>query len=151
LLTILVGLAGDFHLPVQILIGVRRPLPGGVALPVVRPELVARYATLFHEFSRVSFDLFLASVPHSQELIAVAKNYRNVSVSGHWWYAFSPPYIRSMLMERLLLLPAVKLHAFFSDAYNVEWSVGKVALLRRELAWVLADLIVSPPGVPDAR
>jgi glucuronate isomerase len=143
LLTILAGFARDLHLPFQLLIGVRRPFPGDVAMPVVRPELVTRYAALFHDFSTVRFDLFLCSVAHSQELAVVAKNYPNVSISGHWWYAFAPPYIRSMLTERLFLLPAVKLHGFFSDAYNVEWSIGKIALFRRELAWVLADMIIS--------
>lgn len=48
-----------------------------------------------------------------------------------------------MLIERLLALPVVKLHAFLSDAYNVEWSAGKLALLRHELSWVLAELMVS--------
>lgn len=137
------GLARSLHLPVQLLLGVRRPLPGNAAIPVLRRDLSVRFASLFNNFPDVSFDLLLSSVAHSQELIAVAKNYPNVSLAGHWWYAFSPPYIRSMLVERLLALPAVKLHAFFSDAYNVEWSTGKLALLRRELAWVLAELIVS--------
>lgn len=138
-----VGLARDLRLPVQLLLGVRRPLPGNAAIPVLRRDLSVRFAGLFNNFPGVSFDLLLSSVAHSQELIAVAKNYPNVSLAGHWWYAFSPPYIRSMLVERLLALPAVKLHAFFSDAYNVEWSTGKLSLLRRELAWVLAELIVS--------
>ncbi|MGH9403568.1 MAG: glucuronate isomerase [Terriglobia bacterium] len=138
-----VSQARDLRLPVQLLLGVRRPLPGNAAIPVLRPDLAVRFAGLFHSFPSVSFDLLLSSVAHSQELIAVAKNYPNVSLAGHWWYAFSPPYIRSMLTERLLALPAIKLHGFFSDAYNVEWSAGKLALLRRELAWVLAELIIS--------
>jgi hypothetical protein len=127
----------------QILIGVRRPLPGGAAVAIVHPGLVSRYAALFHKFSALKFDLFLASAAHSQEMVAMAKNYPNISLSGFWWYGFSPPYIRAMLTERLLALPMVKLHAFFSDAYNVEWSAGKLALLRRELSRVLAELIVS--------
>lgn len=138
-----VSQARDLRLPVQLLLGVRRPLPGNAAIPVLRQDLAVRFASLFNNFQDVSFDLLLSSVAHSQELIAVAKNYPNVSLAGHWWYAFSPPYIRSMLTERLLALPAVKLHAFFSDAYNVEWSTGKLALLRRELARVLAELIIS--------
>jgi glucuronate isomerase len=138
-----VGQSANLGIPVQLLLGVRRPLPGDAAVPVVREDLVTRFASLFASFPGVSFDLLLSSAAHSQEVIAVAKSYPNVSLAGHWWYAFSPPYIRRMLAERLLALPAVKLHAFFSDAYNVEWSAGKIALLRRELAWVLAELIVS--------
>lgn len=138
-----VGLARDLRLPVQLLLGVRRPLPGNTAIPVIRRDLAIRFACLFNDFPDVRFDLLLSSAVHSQELIAVAKNYPNVSLAGHWWYAFSPPYIRAMLTERLLALPAVKLHGFFSDAYNVEWSAGKLALLRQELARVLAELIIS--------
>lgn len=143
LLDFFAGLASDLSLPFQLLLGVRRPLPGNTAVSVLHPGLITRYAPLFHKFSKTRFDLFLASVVHSQELVATAKNYSNVSLSGFWWYAFSPPYIRSMLTERLLALPVVKLHAFFSDAYNVEWSAGKLALLRKELSWVMAELIIS--------
>lgn len=139
----LTGLARDLRVPIQLLLGIRRPLPGDAAVPVLQPGLVVRFAPLFHNFPGVSFDLLLASVAHSQELIAVAKSYPNVSLSGFWWYAFSPPYIRAMLTERLLALPAAKLHGFFSDAYNVEWSAGKLSLIRRELARVLAELIAS--------
>jgi glucuronate isomerase len=143
LLDLFAGWASDAHLPLQLLIGVRRPLAGGAAVVALHPGLVSRYAPLFHKFSDLSFDLFLASAAHSQEAVATAKNYPNISLSGFWWYSFSPPYIRALLTERLLALPMVKLHAFFSDAYNVEWSAGKLALLRRELSRVLAELMVS--------
>ena len=143
ILRAVVHLARDLHLPVQLMLGVRRPLAGGVALPVVEPNLAIRFADLFYSCPSTHFDLILASVSHSQELIALAQNYPNVSIGGSWWYAFSPPYIRKMLTERLLALPVTKTHGFFSDAYNVEWSTGKLALLRRELAWVLAELIIS--------
>jgi glucuronate isomerase len=143
LLEFFAGLASESHLPLQILIGVRRPLPGGAAVAIVHPGMVSRYAPLFHKFAGLNFDIFLASAAHSQELVATAKNYPNINLSGFWWYAFSPPYIRALLTERLLALPMTKLHAFFSDAYNVEWSTGKLALLRRELSRVLAELMVS--------
>jgi glucuronate isomerase len=143
LLELFAGLASDARLPLQLLLGVRRPLPGNAAVVALAPGLVSRYAALFHKFRELNFDLFLASAAHSQEAIATAKSYPNISLTGFWWYAFSPPYIRTMLTERLMALPAVKLHAFFSDAYSVEWSVGKLALLRRELSRVLAELIVS--------
>ena len=137
------ALAHEMKLPFQMLAGVRRPFPGGVALPVLETELIARYAGLFHEFARVRFDLFLASAASSQELVGAARNYPNVNVSGHWWFAFSPPHIRAMLLERLYALPVSKVHAFFSDAYNVEWSYGKIMLYKRELAHVLAEMITG--------
>ena len=143
LLEFFAGLGSDAQIPMQLLLGVRRPLPGNAAVVAVAPGLVSRYAALFHTFPGLDFDIFLVSAAHSQEAISTVKSYPNLSLTGFWWYAFSPPYIRSMLTERLMALPAVKLHAFFSDAYNVEWSAGKLALLRRELARVLAELMVS--------
>jgi hypothetical protein len=143
LLEFFAGLGSDARIPMQLLLGVRRPLPGNAAVVAVAPGLVSRYAALFHTFPGLDFDIFLVSAAHSQEAISTVKSYPNLSLTGFWWYAFSPPYIRSMLTERLMALPAVKLHAFFSDAYNVEWSAGKLALLRRELARVLAELMVS--------
>lgn len=143
LLEFFAGLASEARLPLQLLLGVQRPLPAQAAVAVISPGLVTRYAPLFHKFRDLNFDLFLATAAHSQEAVATAKSYPNISLSGFWWYGFSPPYIRAMLTERLLALPAVKLHAFFSDAYNVEWSVGKLSLLRRELSRVLAELMVS--------
>jgi glucuronate isomerase len=137
------GLGSDARLPMQMLLGVRRPLEGNVAVTALAPGLVSRYAPLFHKFRQLNFDIFLSSAPHSQEAIATAKSYPNLTLSGFWWYAFSPPYIRALLIERLMALPATKLHAFFSDAYTAEWSAGKLALLRRELARVLAELMVS--------
>jgi glucuronate isomerase len=143
LLEFFAGLGSDAQIPMQLLLGVRRPLPGRAAVVALAPGLVSRYAALFHKFRELDFDVFLASTAHSQEAIATAKSYPNISLTGFWWYAFSPPYIRTMLTERLTALPAVKLHAFFSDAYSVEWSAGKLALLRRELSRVLAELMAS--------
>jgi hypothetical protein len=143
LLEFFAGVGSDAQIPMQLLLGVRRPLPGNAAVVAVAPGLVSRYAALFHKFRGLDFDIFLVSAAHSQEAIATAKSYPNISLTGFWWYAFSPPYMRSMLTERLMALPAVKLHAFFSDSYNVEWSAGKLALLRRELARVLVELMVS--------
>jgi glucuronate isomerase len=49
LLRAFVSLARDLHLPVQLMLGVRRPLPGDAAVPVSRPDLAVRFAGLFHE------------------------------------------------------------------------------------------------------
>ncbi|MBI4165375.1 MAG: hypothetical protein HY508_06535 [Acidobacteria bacterium] len=143
LLSFYTGRASDLNLPIQLLLGIQRPLPGDGAARAIRTNLVTGYTPLFHKFSEVKFDLLLVSAVHSQEAVATAKNHANTSLSGFWWHAFSPPSIRAMLTARLMALPVVKLHAFISDAHNLDWSAGKLALLRHELSWVLAELIVS--------
>ena len=45
------------------------------------------------------------------------------------------------MAERLDMLPANKQVGFFSDAYCVEWSYGKMILVRKQLAQVLGQKI----------
>ena len=52
-----------------------------------------------------------------------------------------PEIIRSYLKLRLQMLPYSKIGGFFSDAYVVEWIYGKAALAKKELAYVLAEMV----------
>jgi len=45
------------------------------------------------------------------------------------------------LKERLEIVPANKISCFFSDAYVVEWSYGKLCLIRKELTRVLSEKV----------
>ncbi len=128
------------RIPVQIMVGIRR-LPGGLRLPVTKPDSLAALAVLFADFPNLRFDVALANPVQSHELASYAKMHPNVSVAGYWWYALNPSVIRRMLRERIELLPANKIQGFFSDAYCVEWSYGKVQLVRRQIAHVLADMV----------
>lgn len=65
----------------------------------------------------------------------------NLSLAGYWWHNFFPDTIAQVIRERLEMLPANKQVGFFSDAYCVEWSYGKAALVRKILARVLAERI----------
>lgn len=65
----------------------------------------------------------------------------NFSLAGYWWHNFFPDIIRQVIAERLDMLPVNKQVGFFSDAYCVEWAYGKVLLVRKQLARVLADKI----------
>ena len=49
--------------------------------------------------------------------------------------------MRQVMAERLDMLPVNKQVGFFSDAYVVEWTYGKAALVRKQLACVLAEKI----------
>lgn len=52
-----------------------------------------------------------------------------------------PEIIRNYLKLRLQILPYNKIGGFFSDAYVVEWVYGKVSLVKKELAYVLSEMM----------
>ncbi|MCD6291571.1 MAG: hypothetical protein J7M34_13815 [Anaerolineae bacterium] len=136
----LLGACSEQHIPVQVMLGIRR-LSGGTHMPVTRPNILASLSTLFADFPKLRFDIILANPVQSHELAAYAKMHPNVSVAGYWWYALSPSVIRRMLRERIEMLPGVKIQGFFSDAYCVEWSYAKLLLVRRQITHVLADMV----------
>jgi glucuronate isomerase len=143
-LSCVLSLAEEFNLPFQIMLGVRRPVPGAAppdyAISGFEPKMISSLCPLFNDFNRVKFDIFLANRVQSHELTVVAKNYPNVHVSGYWWYAFYPTVIKQFLRERLQMLPRNKINGFFSDAYVVEWSYAKASLVRLQLATVLTEM-----------
>ena len=139
------GLAEKFSLPFQMMLGVRRPVPGAsppdYAISGFEPKMISSLCQLFHNFSEVKFDIFLSNKVQSHELAVVAKNYPNVHVSGYWWYVFYPVFIKQFLRERLQMLPRNKTNGFFSDAYVVEWSYAKACLVRLQLTRVLTEMV----------
>lgn len=52
-----------------------------------------------------------------------------------------PEIIKSYLHLRLQMLPYNKIGGFFSDAYVIEWVYGKALLAKKQLAYVLAEMI----------
>jgi len=140
-LHVFLDIARETGLTFQIMFGVRRPLPINKELSYFDPKMFESFYQLFDSYPEVKFDIFLASVVHSQEVNIICKKYPNVYLAGYWWYAFYPAYIRRMLEERLEIVPANKISGFFSDAYVVEWSYGKLCLVRKELARVLSEKV----------
>lgn len=141
----ILGLAEEFGLPFQMMLGARRPVPGAsppdYAISGFEPKMIFSFCPLFHNFSEVKFDIFLSNRVQSHELTVVAKNYPNVHVSGYWWYVFYPAFIKQFLRERLQMLPRNKTNGFFSDAYVVEWSYAKSCLVRLQLTMVLTEMV----------
>lgn len=133
-------------LVVQLMLGVRRPVPGAsppdYAIVVHEKEALTNYCrNLFSRFREVRFDLIVACELQTHEVAVVAKNYPNVYFSGFWWYNFYPSIIRRSLTERLQILPRNKICGFFSDAYVVEWIYGKLCLVKDEITHALADMV----------
>jgi len=141
ILHVFLDIARESGLTFQIMFGVRRPLPINKELSYFDPKMFESFYQLFDNYPEIKFDIFLATVVHSQETNIICKKYPNVYLAGYWWYAFYPIYIRRMLEERLEIIPANKISGFFSDAYVVEWSYGKLCLVRKELTRVLSDKV----------
>ncbi len=144
-INLVLSLAEEYNLPVQLMIGVRRPVAGAsppdYAIVGFETKFLLSLCQLFHKFRDVSFDIFLANKLQSHELTVIAKNYPNVHVSGYWWYVFYPTIIQEFLLERLQMLPQNKINGFFSDAYVVEWVYGKASLVRLQIAEVLTRMV----------
>ena len=141
ILHVFLDIARKSDLTFQMMFGVRRPLPVNKELSYFDSRMFESFYQLFDSYSEVKFDIFLASVVHSQEVNVICKKYPNVYLAGYWWYAFYPIYIRRMLKERLEIVPANKISGFFSDAYVAEWSYGKLCLIRKELTRVLSEKV----------
>jgi glucuronate isomerase len=146
-LRLILSLAEDSGLVFQVMLGAKRPVAGAAppdyAITGFESYTVSSLCPLFHEFNGLKFDVITSSPLLSHHLTVVAKNYPNVYVSGYWWYAFYPTFIKQFLRERLQMLPRNKSNGFFSDAYVVEWSYAKSIMVRLQVATVLAEMVAD--------
>ncbi len=94
-------------------------------------EMVSRH-------SKLRFNCFLSSAHANQSMITLCRELPNLSLSGYWWHNFFPSIIHRVMEERLDMLPTNKQVGFFSDAYCLEWTYGKLLVVRQILAEVLA-------------
>ena len=116
------------------------PLPFETASRLSQ-RTIAQVAEMIGRHPRLHFQCFLASRHANQSLCTLARELPNLSLAGYWWHNFFPDAIRQVMAERLEMLPLNKQVGFFSDAYCVEWTYGKMRLVRKLLAGVLADKI----------
>ena len=116
------------------------PLPVETASRISQ-RTIAQVAEMIGRHPRLHFQCFLSSRHANQSLCTLARELPNFSLVGYWWHNFFPDAIRQVMAERLEMLPLNKQIGFFSDAYCVEWTYGKMLLVRKLLAGVLADKI----------
>jgi len=143
-LSTVLDLCREYKLPIQIMVGVARGLPGSSPpdLAICFKQRGLRHLCyFFHEYSDVDFHLISAYRFQSHELTIIAKNYPNVYLTGYWWYCFFPESIIQHLLERIQLLPMGKMCGFFSDAYVLEWIYGKASLARKITAEALEQMV----------
>ncbi|MBC7092357.1 MAG: hypothetical protein H5T50_10720 [Nitrososphaeria archaeon] len=147
LLNHLLDLCKEYGITVQLMLGVKRPVPGAsppdYAITVFNFQQLLDLAVLFAKYPEINFDIFVADSLLNHPLTVISKNYPNVFLSGYWWYSMYPEIIRSFLRLRLQMLPYNKVGGFFSDAYVADWVYGKVVLAKRQIAHVLAEMVAE--------
>jgi len=116
------------------------PLPFETASRVSQ-RTIAQLAEMIGRHPRLRFQCFLSSRHANQSLCTLARELPNLSLVGYWWHNFFPDAIRQVMAERLEMLPLNRQIGFFSDAYCLEWTYGKMLLVRKLLAGVLADKV----------
>jgi hypothetical protein len=102
---------------------------------------IAQLAEIIARHPALRFQCLLASRHANQSLCTLARELPNFSLTGYWWHNFFPDPVRQIMAERLDMLPVNKQIGFFSDAYCVEWSYGKILMIRHLLAQVLAERV----------
>ena len=129
------------------MIGVKRPVAGAsppdYAITLFNPQQLLDISILLSRYPEVKFDLIYADSLLNHPITVMAKNYPNAYVNGYWWYSMYPEIIRRYLRLRLQMLPYNKIGGFFSDAYVSDWVYGKELIAKKQIAYVLSQLIVE--------
>jgi glucuronate isomerase len=116
------------------------PLPHETGSRVAQ-HTIAQLAEMIGRHPALRFQCLLASRHANQSLCTLCRELPNLSLAAYWWHNFFPDTIRQTIAERLDMLPLNKQVGFFSDAYCVEWAYAKLALVRKQLAAVLAQRV----------
>lgn len=117
------------------------PLPFETASRVSQ-RTIGQVAEFIARHPNLRFQCFISSRHANQSLCTLVRELPNFSLAGYWWHNFFPDIIRQVMAERLDMVPLNKQAGFFSDAYCVEWVYGKVLMVRKQMAHVLADKIL---------
>lgn len=113
------------------------PLPFETSSTLTQ-RTISDLASIIGRHRGIHFQCMLASRHGNQSLCTLARELPNLSLAGYWWHNFFPTTIRQVIEERLDMVPLNKQIGFFSDAYCAEWSYAKAAIVKRQLAQVLA-------------
>ncbi|MDR6880912.1 glucuronate isomerase [Bacillus sp. 3255] len=132
-----VGAAAEKRgLLVQLFLGVERSWCG-TAVPANDPARILKLSALFEAYG-CPFELVVASEMNNLDIVQAAWNFPNVHVGGHWWFNFRASTYRDSMQYRLEALPAMKSSLIVSDARCIEWSYGKITVIKRlvsEFLW----------------
>jgi glucuronate isomerase len=125
----------------QIAVGAEYFICDGKSIPRFQETWTSQMARVFHHFGNVRFDLMMASDVLAHEVAVLARQFPNVYVSGYWWHNFFPATIEKNVALRIQIVPMAKITGFLCDAYYVEWSYGKLQVVKKAMAGALARLV----------
>jgi hypothetical protein len=123
----------------QLFLGVERSWCG-TAVPANDTERILKLTALFERYS-CPFELVVASELNNLDTVQAAWNFPNVHVGGMWWFNFRGSTYKDSMQYRLEAIPACKSSLVVSDARCIEWSFGKIWLIKRLLADFLLERI----------
>ncbi|MCZ8514203.1 glucuronate isomerase [Paenibacillus filicis] len=126
---------------VQLFLGVERSWCGE-AVPANDSERILKIAGLFDKY-HCPFELVVASELNNLDVVQAAWNFPNVSVGGMWWFNFRASTYRDAMQYRLEAIPSMKSSIIASDARCIEWSYGKIRLVKRLLGEFLYERMAS--------
>lgn len=131
--------ATDFKLPVKLHTGYYAGT-GYMPLEKVSQNL-KDLCPILQDFPDTKFVLMHITYPYQDELIALAKHYRNVYVDLCWAWIVNPVATKRFVKEFLMAVPANKLFTFGGDYTAVENVVGHAEIARRGLTQALSELV----------
>ncbi|UUZ89914.1 hypothetical protein LJK87_28255 [Paenibacillus sp. P25] len=134
-------MAEKHDLFVQFFLGVERSWCG-TAVPANDTERILKLSGLFERYT-CPFELVVASELNNLDVVQAAWNFPNVSAGGLWWFNFRASTYRDVMQYRLEAIPAMKSSLIASDARCIEWSFGKIKLVKRSLGEFLYERIQS--------
>ena len=131
--------ATDFRLPVKLHTGF---YARNDYMPLAR---VSRNASdlcpVLERYPDTTFVLMHIGYPYQDEMIALAKHYRNAYIDLCWSWIINPAASVRFLKEMLMAAPASKLFTFGGDYAPVEPIVGHAKIARRGIAQAMSELV----------
>ncbi len=125
----------------QIAVGAEYFICDGKSIPRYQETWTSEMARAFHHFHNVRFDLMTAHEVFLQDVAVLARQFPNVFTSGYWWHGFFPGLIDKAIGLRMQIAPMSKFSGFLCDAYYVEWSYGKLQVVKKAMSTALARLV----------
>lgn len=125
----------------QIAVGAEYFICDGKSIPRFQETWTSEMARAFHHFAGARFDLMMASDVLTHDVCVLARQFPNVYTSGYWWHNFFPGTIEKAVGLRMQIAPMTKFGGFLCDAYYVEWTYGKLQVVRKAMAAALAHLV----------
>ncbi|OME04478.1 glucuronate isomerase [Paenibacillus odorifer] len=126
----------------QLFLGVERRWCNTSAAPVNDPLRIVKLYGLFERYS-IPFELEVASELNNLDIVQAAWNFPNVHVGGMWWYNFRPSTYLQSMQYRLEALAPLKCSLIVSDARCIEWTYGKLLIVKKILARFLESQIAE--------